>query len=69
MCQIVYVDLCLLQFGTIQGLYGDERALTFVLFYDKELIYVRFCFLYWKSYSSARVNLLINLPAKLPHHI
>lgn len=26
-----------------------ERALTFVLFYDKELIYVRFCFLYWKS--------------------
>lgn len=49
MCQIVYVDFCLLQFGTIQGLYGDERALTFVLFYDKELIYVRFCFLYWKS--------------------
>lgn len=46
MCQIVYVDLCLLQCGTIQGLYGDERALTFVLFYDKELIYVRFCFLY-----------------------
>lgn len=38
MCQIVYVDFCLLQFGTIQGLYGDERALTFVLFYDKDRV-------------------------------
>lgn len=38
MLKCEYVDFCLLQFGTIQGLYGDERALTFVLFYDKDRV-------------------------------